>query len=195
MDEEYKIERLRKVEGKIKSCKKCKLWKSRKNPVAGDGCINSKIMFVGEAPGYQEDLKGKPFVGRAGKFLDELLASVGIRREDVYITNMVKCRPPGNRAPRKDEVEACSEYLDEQIDIIDPEIIVPLGNTATRYIMRKFGIEMQSIGKLHGKIFGGEKLIIPMYHPASAIYNPVLRDVMFGDFLCLKGLYSRKGMK
>ena len=163
----------------------------RTNAVPGSGNYDAKIMFVGEAPGYWEDQKGLPFVGRAGKVLDELLAEISLKREDVYITNIVKCRPPNNRDPDEDEIKACSPYLDRQIDIIRPKIIVPLGRHSMSYLLRKFGFEPEPISRIHGEIFEartlfGKIIIMPMYHPAVALYKPQLREELRNDFKKLK---------
>ncbi|USS40381.1 uracil-DNA glycosylase [Thermococcus aggregans] len=188
-----KNEAMKKLEEKIKTCKKCPLGELRTNAVLGSGSYDAKIMFVGEAPGYWEDQKGLPFVGRAGKVLDELLASIGLKREDVYITNVVKCRPPNNRDPTEEEINACSPYLDKQIDIIRPRIIVPLGRHSMAYILKKFGFEPEPISKIHGKVFEartlfGKIIIVPMYHPAVALYKPQLREELEKDFKKLKNL-------
>ncbi|AFK22940.1 type-4 uracil-DNA glycosylase [Pyrococcus sp. ST04] len=186
---------MKKLEEKIKSCRKCPLWRLRTNPVPGYGNYDAKIMFIGEAPGYWEDQQGLPFVGKAGKVLDELLKGIGLRREEVYITNIVKCRPPNNRDPTEDEIKACAPYLDMQIDIIRPKIIVTLGRFSTSYILRKFGFEVENISKIHGKIFEagtlfGKIYIIPMYHPAVALYRPQLRKELEEDFRKLKNLLT-----
>jgi len=137
----------------IKNCKRCNLWKTRNNIVIGEGSLNADIMFIGEAPGYYEDKQGRPFVGKAGKILDELLNSVELKREEIYITNILKCRPPGNRDPLPEEIKACTPYLDRQIEIIKPKKICTLGNFATNYIFSSFGLKPESIGKIHGKVF------------------------------------------
>ncbi|EHR78644.1 DNA polymerase [Thermococcus litoralis DSM 5473] len=186
-----KNEVMKKLEEKIKACKKCPLGELRTNAVPGSGSYDAKIMFVEEAPGYWEDQKGLPFVGRAGKVLDELLESIGLRREEVYITNVVKCRPPNNRDPTEEEIKACSPYLDKQIDIIRPKVIVPLGRHSMAYILKKFGFEPEPISKMHGKVLEartlfGKIVIMPMYHPAVALYKPQLREELEKDFKKLK---------
>ncbi|NJE09220.1 uracil-DNA glycosylase [Thermococcus sp. M39] len=186
-----KEELMKKLEEKIKNCTKCPLGMLRTNAVPGSGSYDAKIMFVGEAPGYWEDQKGLPFVGRAGKVLDELLAEIGLKREDVYITNIVKCRPPNNRDPTEDEIKACCPYLDRQIDIIRPKVIVPLGRHSMSYILKKFGFEVEPISKIHGKTFEartlfGKIIIMPMYHPAVALYKPQLKEELRKDFKKLK---------
>lgn len=186
-----KNEVMKRLEEKIKACRKCPLGELRTNAVPGSGSYEAKIMFVGEAPGYWEDQKGLPFVGRAGKVLDELLASIRLKREEVYITNVIKCRPPNNRDPTEEEINACSPYLDKQIDTIRPKIIVPLGRHSMAYILKKFGFEPEPISKIHGKIFEartlfGKIVIMPMYHPAVALYKPQLREELEKDFKKLK---------
>lgn len=180
------------IEERIKACKRCELWETRTNPVVGAGSLSAKIVFVGEAPGYYEDLKGKPFVGKAGKVLDELLDSIGLQRNDVYIANVLKCRPPGNRNPTTEEIRACTPYLDAQLEIIQPEIIATLGNFSLAYIFDKFGLHSKKdkISKIHGKVFTGSTIagvvkIIPLYHPAVATYNPNMKGALIEDFKVL----------
>lgn len=181
----------------VKNCKDCDLWKTRKNPVFGEGSSNAKVMFIGEAPGRNEDIQGRPFVGRAGKILDELLESIDLKRKDVYIANILKCRPPDNRNPMKNEIAYCTKYLDKQIEKIKPEIIVPLGSFATSYIFEKFNIKSEKIGNLHGKIFTlntifGTQRIIPIYHPAVATYNPNAKEILLKDFQKIKENLDKK---
>jgi len=189
-------EELERIEERIKTCKRCELWKTRTNPVVGEGSLSAKIVLVGEAPGYYEDLKGEPFVGKAGKVLDDLLASVELQRSEVYIANVLKCRPPGNRNPATEEIRACTLYLDAQLEIIQPEIIATLGNFSLSYIFNKFGLRSKKdkISKIHGKVFtvstiAGVVKIVPLYHPAVATYNPRMMETLLGDFKVLvKGL-------
>lgn len=183
-------EEMERVEKEIKECKRCELCKTRNNPVIGEGSLSAKVMFVGEAPGYYEDLKGRPFVGKAGKVLDELLESVGWERGEVYITNVLKCRPPGNRNPAVVEIKACTPYLDAQLEIIKPEVIATLGNFSLSYIFDKFGLKKDKISKMHGKVFdvstiASVKKIMPLYHPAVATYNPGMKEVLVEDFKML----------
>jgi len=182
-----------KIEKEIKMCKKCPLHKTRKNAVPGEGGNRKRIMFIGEAPGRREDELGRPFVGAAGKFLDELLDSIGLGREDVYITNIVKCRPPGNRDPTELEIKICSPYLDRQINILDPRIICPLGRFSAKYILEKYGFEMESISKVQGKIYRADKiLILPMYHPAAALYHQYLKQELRKSFNVLKNIIEEE---
>ncbi len=158
------------VTDEILSCTDCRLHKNRKNAVPGEGDPDPCIVFIGEAPGRDEDIEGRPFVGRAGKLLDQLLEEVGLSRPEVYITNVVKCRPPDNRDPRADEKSICRGYLDRQIALLGPDIICTLGNHATTSFTGEKGIN-----NLHGKIMeDGDRLIIPLYHPAAGLYNPNL---------------------
>jgi len=178
---------MRKLEERIRNCQKCPLAQFRTNAVPGAGSYDAKVMFVGEAPGYWEDQKGLPFVGRAGKVLDELFAGIGLSRDEVYITNIVKCRPPENRDPTEEEIRACAPYLDRQIDIIRPKVIVPLGRHSMRYILEKFGFKPEPISKIHGKTFEARTLfgkitIMPTYHPAAALYRPPIREELEKDF-------------
>lgn len=166
----------------IKKCKKCRLCEGTINAVPGIGCSKAKILFIGEAPGKDEDIKGEPFVGAAGKFLSKLLEGIGLKREDVFITNVVKHRPPNNRDPLDDEIAQCYPYLVEQIRIIDPLLIVTLG----RHAMNRF-LPGLKISEVHGRakrakgIHKDKQVYFPMYHPASALYNPSLRDTLMKD--------------
>ena len=163
---------------RIKSCALCSLSEKRTQAVPGEGSLDADIMFVGEGPGFYEDRDGRPFVGPAGKFLDELLQSIGLRRETVYITNMVKCRPPNNRDPLPGEVSACRPYLDSQLEMISPEVIVTLG----RHSFSKF-FPSQSLTKARGRSQQWRNLTVyPIYHPAAALHNPRLRSVIVEDF-------------
>jgi len=150
--------------------------------VPGEGNKDPDVMFIGEGPGKNEDIEGRPFVGRAGDLLDELLESVNLDREDVFITNIVKCRPPDNRDPKKDEIETCNPFLEKQISILDPKVIVTLGNHATETLIGEKGMK-----KIHGKKFDYNGLeLIPMYHPAAGLYNPDLKTTMKEDMERLK---------
>jgi len=167
-----------------KKCTKCRLRKTAAQVVPGAGSPNAKIMFIGEAPGANEDKEGIPFCGAAGKFLDELLDSIGLERQDVFITNIVKCRPPGNRDPQMDEIKACKPWTNELIKAINPQIFVLLG----RFAMGKFFPKLQ-ISKVHGNAYKKwDRLFFIMYHPAVALYNGSFREVLFNDFAKLKKL-------
>ncbi|MDP7579004.1 MAG: uracil-DNA glycosylase [SAR202 cluster bacterium] len=173
----------------IKVCHQCALSSKRTNAVPGEGALTADIMFIGEAPGFREDQLARPFVGPAGKFLDELLSGIGLRRDDVYITNMVKCRPPNNRDPLPEEMASCKTYLERQIKMIGPSVIVLLG----RHSFARF-FPGESIGKARGRprLLNGLKLF-PMYHPAAALHNPALRPVISQDFKRLKDLIADPG--
>jgi len=188
-----KQEEVKMITQEIQNCKKCALHKTRINPVIGEGSYNAKIMFIGEAPGFNEDKQGKPFVGQAGKILDELLNSANLKREEIYIANILKCRPLQNRNPTKEEIKSCTPYLNKQIEIIKPKIICCLGNFATDFIMNKFDLKdkLQGISRIHGEIFNASTLngvikIIPLYHPAVATYNSNMLKVLKKDFEILK---------
>ncbi len=189
-------EDVKKIMFSVENCRKCELWKTRKKPVFGEGFIDTDILFVGEAPGYNEDLQGRPFVGKAGKILDELLESIGLHRTDIYIANILKCRPPANRNPLKTEIDTCTKHLDKQIGLIQPKIMVPMGNFACSYIFEKFGLKYDKISNVHGKLFQtntifGSVKIIPMYHPAVATYNPNTKSTLLADFKMIKKTIER----
>lgn len=179
--EEYK----RLVE-EIRNCKKCPLYRTRKNAVPGEGPLDADVMLVGEAPGRKEDEQGRPFVGMAGKLLDAILEKVGMPRNTVYITNVVKCRPPGNRDPKPDEIRACLPYLRRQIELVRPKIIVALGRISGKLLFEAAGLRWSGISKERGKlrdarVFGVDVRLIATYHPAAALYNPGLRDSIERD--------------
>ncbi len=188
-----KFKKLEQIKEQINKCEKCRLYKQATKAVPGSGNFNAEIMLVGEAPGRQEDLKGEPFVGKAGKILDELLNSINLSRNDIFITNIVKHRPPNNRNPQQDEISSCSTYLDKQISLINPKIICCLGNFATKYILEKYNLKekIQGISKIKSKVFQistltGKIKIIPLYHPAVATYNPNQLKELKDDFLIIK---------
>jgi len=180
-------EGLRALEADIRACKRCRLHTTRTQAVPGDGPHDAEIMFVGEAPGFYEDKQGKPFVGAAGHYLNRLLEKNGLRREDVYITNIVKCRPPKNRDPLPDEIEACEPYLDRQIEFIKPRIIVTLG----RFAMQHF-FPGASISRIHGQPRQqGERIFFPIFHPAAGPYQPKWQPLLEEDFHKLAVLVQR----
>ena len=180
-------ERAEELYARVRGCQLCPLAATRTLAVPGEGPLDAEIMFIGEAPGMNEDKQGRPFVGAAGNFLSELLAAAGYRREEVYICNVLKCRPPGNRDPLPDEIDACRDYLDEQIDLIDPLVVVTLG----RYSMSKF-FPRQAISKIHGqaKEIAGT-WYVPMFHPAAALHQGNLREPMLRDFALLPATVER----
>jgi uracil-DNA glycosylase family 4 len=166
------------VAQQVSVCERCNLHFSRKKSVPGEGPFASEIMFIGEGPGFYENEQGRPFVGAAGKFLDELLASIGLERSKVFITNVVKCRPPGNRDPMPEELSACRDYLEQQIQAINPKVIVTLG----RYSMAMF-LPYARISEVHGQAARiGDRLVVPMYHPAAALHQPALKPTIQRDF-------------
>lgn len=163
----------------IGDCHRCPLGQTRTCLVFGVGDPHAELMFIGEAPGKNEDLKGEPFVGAAGQLLDELLASIGLTRSQVYIANVLKCRPPGNRDPLAAEIETCVPFLSEQVRIIAPRVIATLGNFATRFVL---GTE-RGITQLRGRLFHVDgRQVVPVYHPAAALYDQTKRSVLFDDF-------------
>ncbi|RME89542.1 MAG: uracil-DNA glycosylase [Anaerolineae bacterium] len=180
-------ETLKQIAQEVAVCTRCDLHFSRKNAVPGEGPANAEIMFIGEGPGFYENEQGRPFVGAAGRFLDELLAQAGLKRSEVWIGNVVKCRPPGNRDPQPDELAACDEYLERQIQAIDPKIIVTLG----RFSMAKFmpGVK---ISQVHGQMRRvGKRFVIAMYHPAAALHQPKYKPQIMADFARLPELLEK----
>src|SRR5512140_192347 len=158
----------------IRVCLKCELSQSRTNAVPGEGPENAEIMFIGEAPGFHEDRQGRPFVGAAGKQLDELLATIEIKREQVYIGNVIKCRPPQNRDPQPEELAACKPYIDKQLELIKPKVVI----TISRFAMMRWFPD-KKISEIHGKPKRfGDLVVVPMYHPAAALHQPSLKATL-----------------
>ena len=178
-------ETLAKIAREVSVCTKCDLHKSRKKAVPGEGPVRAEIMFIGEGPGFHENEQGRPFVGASGKFLDELLAQAGVTRAEVWITNVVKCRPPNNRDPFPNEIDTCtSNYLDHQIEIVSPSIIVTLG----RFSMGKF-FKGAKISQIHGQIQKvDDRFVIAMFHPAAALHQAALKPAIMADFAKLPEL-------
>lgn len=173
----------------VGACHQCPLADGRTNVVFGEGDSEARVLIVGEAPGKNEDLQGRPFVGAAGKLLDDLLAVAGLAREDVFIANVLKCRPPGNRDPRPEEIELCTPYLREQTRTIDPEVIVTLGNFSTKFILKT----EVGITRLHGHVQqAGRFKVFPIYHPAAALYDPTKRAALEDDFATLGELLGTR---
>jgi DNA polymerase len=186
----YLKSELFKLKEQVENCKKCELWKGRNKPVFGEGPDDAKIMLIGLGPGYNEDQQGQPFVGAAGKLLDKLLALAGLKREEVYIANVIKSYLPDNK-PKIEQIAACTPYLDKQVEIIKPKTIVLLGNVAVKYIFEKFKLPKAPMRDIHVKPFSLATLflkakIIPMYHPAAALRNPGLRGTIEEDWKKLK---------
>ena len=176
----------------VAGCTRCRLAQGRTQVVFGSGNPRAELMFVGEAPGFHEDKQGLPFVGQAGKLLDTLLAGIGLQRSDVFVANVLKCRPPGNRDPQQDEIEACESHLFRQIELIEPTIVATLGNFATKLLSgRPLGIT-----RVHGQeqetMLGGRSVLLyPLYHPAAALYTPAMLKVLESDFARLPELLGR----
>ncbi len=185
MSDEQELDKLAK---EIVVCKKCELYRSRKKAVPGEGPTQAEIMFIGEGPGFHENEQGRPFVGAAGQFLDQLLEQAGVTRVDVWITNVVKCRPPGNRDPLPEEIETCtSNYLQHQIDLVNPSIIVTLG----RFSMGLF-FKAAKITQIHGQMRKvGDRYVIAMYHPAAALHQMSLKPAIMEDFAKLPDLLKQ----
>lgn len=171
----------------IRQCQHCGLAQTRKNAVPGEGPFNAEIMLIGEGPGHFENEQGRPFVGQAGKFLNDLLANGGLKREDVFITNVVKCRPPENRDPQDVELNACARYLERQIEAINPLIILTLG----RFSMARY-FQTAKISTIHGRAsWVSERLIVAMYHPAAGLHQPNLKKDIMHDFSLLPGFIEK----
>jgi uracil-DNA glycosylase len=177
----------------VAGCTRCALAGGRTQVVFGSGDSAADLMFVGEAPGFHEDKQGVPFVGAAGKLLDQLLAGIGLTRPDVYVANVLKCRPPGNRDPMPDEIEACEAHLWRQIELIEPRVVATLGNFATKLLSGR----PTGITRVHGQeqetTLGGRRVLLyPLYHPAAALYTPRMLDVLKSDFARLPELLGRE---
>ena len=181
------VEVLKQIAQETAGCTRCNLHYSRKLAVPGEGPANAEIMFIGEGPGFHENEQGRPFVGAAGKFLDELLASINMKRSEVFIGNVVKCRPPGNRDPLPEELSACRDYLERQIQAINPKVIVTLG----RYSMAHF-LPNAKISEIHGQAMNVKgRVIVAMYHPAAALHQKSLKATIEADFAQLPELIAR----
>jgi len=180
-------ETLAQIAKEVAVCTNCALHHSRKQSVPGEGPVHAEIMFIGEGPGFHENEQGRPFVGAAGKFLDQLLAQAGVTRADVFIGNVVKCRPPENRDPLPEELSACNVYLERQIEAINPSIIVTLG----RFSMNKF-MPGAKISQVHGEMRKvGERYVIAMFHPAAALHQAALKPSILADFAKLPELLNQ----
>jgi uracil-DNA glycosylase family 4 len=192
---EEKQQKLTKVAEEVKKCTRCDLYKEATKAVPGEGNPQAEVMFIGEGPGFWEDKQGLPFVGQAGKLLDQLLVSINLPRKEVFIGNVIKHRPPGNRDPLPEEIKACEPYLDEQIKTIDPRIIVTLG----RFSLNKF-LPGEYISKIHGQArfidFAAKKrIIIPMYHPAAALRSAIIKGEIETDFKKIREFLEKKQVK
>lgn len=193
-----KLEEWNRIVNAIKSCRKCRLAENRKNAVPGEGNLDAVVLFLGEAPGRMEDLEGRPFVGAAGRLLNRLLEGIGLRRKDVFITNVVKCRPPNNRDPREDEIEACRPFTEAILRLVSPRIIVTLGNHAGKFLIERYGGgRWRGITAEHGrvrkvKLKDVEVIVVPTYHPAASLYNPKLLPTIENDFKIVKSVLEKE---
>ncbi|MFP3311413.1 MAG: type-4 uracil-DNA glycosylase [Caldivirga sp.] len=183
---ESKVGKLRRISEEVEACSKCPLHLTRRRAVPGEGNPNAEVMLIGEAPGEVEDETGRPFVGAAGKLLNSLLQDIGVDRSSLYITNVVKCRPPNNRDPTDEEINACKPYLIRQIAVVRPRRIVTLGRHSTRVILGLGGLRVSEISRVRGRVFrvtiaGVEVEVYPTYHPAAALYNPSIKGVLKED--------------
>ena len=170
---------LEQLAAEIAQCQRCPLGRGRTHTVPGEGPADARLMFIGEAPGFHEDRLGRPFVGPAGQFLEELLRSIGMTRDQVYICNVIKCRPPNNRDPLPEEIEACRPYLDRQIEVVRPRVIATLG----RYSMARY-LPNASISQVHGRPRRiGDVIVLPLFHPAAALHQPRYKAAIEQDFL------------
>ena len=177
----------------VSGCTRCRLSQGRTQVVFGVGNPHADLMFVGEAPGFHEDKQGQPFVGQAGKLLDKLLGGIGLERSEVYIANVLKCRPPGNRDPQPDEIESCEPHLFRQIELIQPRVVATLGNFATKLLSGK----PTGITRVHGQdqevtLGGNRVLLYPLYHPAAALYTPAMLNILQEDFRRIPELMGRE---
>jgi uracil-DNA glycosylase family 4 len=190
------VDELQAYAAEVAACTRCRLAQGRTQVVFGAGNPRAELMFVGEAPGFHEDKQGLPFVGQAGKLLEKLLAGIGLSRQDVYIVNTLKCRPPGNRDPQPDEIEACESHLFRQIELIEPTVVATLGNFATKLLSgRPLGIT-----RVHGQeqtttLGSREVVLYPLYHPAAALYTPAMLKVLESDFARIPELLGRAMMQ
>jgi DNA polymerase len=187
-----RVDELARYAESVAGCTRCRLAQGRTQVVFGMGNPHADLMFVGEAPGFHEDKQGLPFVGQAGKLLEQLLVGIGMSRADVYIANVLKCRPPGNRDPQPDEIEACESHLFKQIELIEPTIVATLGNFATKLLSgRPLGITRVHGHEQETTIGGRKVLLYPLYHPAAALYTPAMLKVLESDFARLPELLGR----
>jgi len=191
-------EQYRLLTNEILSCTKCRLSAGRIHAVPGEGPVPCRIMFIGEAPGEKEDRSGRPFAGRAGIVLQDLLDTIGLSRNEVFITSILKCRPPGNRDPKGDEITSCRPYLHRQIILVQPSVIVPMGRFSATVILEQFGIRPGRISEIHGREIRAETphcsiILFPVYHPAVITHNPSLKSDLVQDFQRLRMVLEKAG--
>ncbi|NCT55585.1 uracil-DNA glycosylase [bacterium] len=176
-----------KINKAVLNCGQCRLCRTRINAIPGEGNITSKLIFLGEAPSSEEDSMGRPFIGKSGMLLNELIAKIGYNRREVWIGNLIKCHPPENRDPMVDEIRACSPYIDKQIDIIKPKVVVTIGRLAMEYYLPG-----KKLGEEHGKAFRVKNFIVfPVYHPSGALRNPAIKNILVSDFAKIPGLLKK----
>lgn len=185
-----RLDQLNILDAKASSCKLCPLCETRQRVVFSRGSARNRVMFIGEAPGADEDRLGEPFVGRAGKLLDQILDAAGFQRDEVYVANILKCRPPGNRDPKPEEIEACTPYLEQQIDLVEPRIICALGKFAAQFLTDNLGVP---VGKLRGRVlmYKNRIKVVPTYHPAALLRNPNFKRTVWEDVQLLRAEYLR----
>lgn len=188
------ITEIEKLNQKIKECRKCRLSETRSNALCGEGDINSRVILIAQAPGEKEDREGKMFIGPSGKVLDELLEKSGVSREEIYMTNLIKCMLPGYRKPKQDEIDICSQYLEREIEIIGPSILVPLGYYAAKYIFNRYSIPVPAKSEFNnvytrGFLLNGKK-VFPLQHPASILHNNSVREEVTKNYRKLKALLT-----
>jgi DNA polymerase len=190
---------LESIAREIRACRQCPLWENTRQAVPGEGAPSARVFFIGEAPGEKEDQSGRPFVGRAGKLLDRLILGAGLTREEVFIGNVIRHRPPGNRDPHEDEIAACAPYLDRQLAAVRPYLVVTLGRHSARYILGKAGVRFNKITEIRGSVFSAKfgevsALVMPTLHPAAALYSPRYRIDLEADFLAIRSLLKDAGV-
>ena len=183
---------IRELEEEIRNCYRCKLSETRIHALPGEGALDARIMLIAQAPGENEDREGRMFIGPSGRILDELLEIVGVDRSSLYMTNLVKCMLPKYRKPRQDEIKTCSIYLDREIELIDPDVLVPLGFYSTTYIFKKYGLFIpakEDFYKVYGRLFlPDHRKILPLQHPAAVIHKPELKEVLIKNYHKIKVL-------
>ena len=193
-----KRKKIEELKAEINCCEKCRLHQTRTNALCGEGNLDARLMLIAQAPGDAEDREGRMFIGPSGKVLNELLDESGIKRDEIYMTNLVKCKLPKNRRPKQDEIEACSSFLDQEIILVNPSLIAPLGYYASLYILKKYNIPApkprSEFSGLLGKIFfSGSKTIVPLPHPSSLIYNRSFKPGAIAKYKTLNGLLEGSG--